>query len=59
MKKRRFPWIVLLLCLAAAVGVFWYTSRPENVEKSTDGGLGLDSALDAAQKWLNQEPDDV
>lgn len=59
MKKRRFPWIVLLLCLAAAVGVFWYTSRPENVEKSTDGGLDLDSALDAAQKWLNQEPDDV
>ena len=34
MKKRRFPRGLILLCLAAAVGVFWYTSQPENTDRS-------------------------
>ncbi|HJB16192.1 MAG TPA: transglutaminase-like superfamily [Candidatus Blautia excrementipullorum] len=59
MKKRRFPHVFLLLCLAAAVGVFWYTSQPENRDSSTDSDSDLESALDTARSWLSQEPEAV
>ena len=60
MKKRRFPRRLILLCLAAAVGVFWYTSQPENTDRRpTVNDSGLESALDTAKEWLRQEPDTV
>ena len=60
MRKRRFPRGLLLLCLAAAVGVFWYTSQPENTDRKPSGSdSGLESALDTAKEWLRQEPDTV
>lgn len=59
MKKRRFPWAVLLLLLAAAAGALWFGPGTVNRQGLSDGSVGLESAVDAARDLFSLEPEDV
>lgn len=58
MKKRRFPWLLIILCLTAA-GLLWKSPEIRRANEADRTESGLESAVDAARDLFRSEPEDV
>ena len=58
MKKRRFPWLLIILCLTAA-GLLWKSPEILRANEADRTESGLESTVDAARDLFRSEPEDV